>query len=264
VKSGLQKGAGAVEGRPRGARGTWAGRSRSAASHEPTLIAPKPNYRSGEGAVTAGGLTTSGQGPGPGGLKRPKSRGIRRERLTAIVVAVVIVVASAGIDAFLCSNLRSQSVPPTNYIGLLPANLDPATVHGTTNGSGGCSGPGVGKTEYCHTFDLFRAVFPALSDQIVAQGSVVYETTADASFLIENTSGVGDVPFVNVTLLNDTGRILSTYAPDTGWSAYPGNTLPIMLGTNETGVLNIGRTSAGGDDLRFNQGFWGSVVVVLP
>jgi hypothetical protein len=93
---------------------------------------------------------------------------------------------------------------------------------------------------------------------------MIYETTADASFSISDFSSGANVTFVNVTLLDDSGRILATYTPGTGWGPYGGDTLPITLSSNETIVLNVGENSASGDSLRFAQGPWGISATQLP
>jgi len=98
----------------------------------------------------------------------------------------------------------------------------------------------------------------------VEDGSVIYETTADVSFLLLLPYSTVNATFVNVTLLNEAGRILATFTPGSGWSAFEYATLPIILGSNETGVLNVGLNSASGDTFELAQGQWGMTSVQLP
>lgn len=177
---------------------------------------------------------------------------------------MVIVIAAAGIGAYLWNGLQSQPSPPTRYEGLFPYNLTPVTAVGITNGPGGCSGPGLGGTEYCYTFGLLFEPGSLLLAAVAGDGSIVYETTGDVSFQIQALYSETNVTFVNVTLLDNSGQILATYAPGSGWLAFDGNALPIVLWTNQTCVLNIGPTSASGDNLRFDQGEWGTAVTALP
>jgi hypothetical protein len=181
----------------------------------------------------------------------------------ALIVVAIVLIASVGTVVYWWSSLQTQSVPPTRYDAFAPIHLASVTTSGNTNGPGGCSGPGPGHTEYCYTFGLAFEPESLLIALDASPASVVYETTADASFVVQATGG-GNLPFLNVTLLNATGRILATFNPGNGWTAFAGSALPITLWTNQTCVLNIGLTSASGDGLGFEQGAWGTVVTQLP
>jgi len=179
-------------------------------------------------------------------------------------VVVVIVVAGAGVGAYFWYQSQNTAPPPTRYVGLIPDIFPVFTAHGTTNGTGGCSGPGPGETEYCYPFDLINAPGGLLLGPDASDGSVIYETTADASFLLLLPYSTVNATFVNVTLLNEAGRILATFSPGSGWSAFGGDALPIILGSNETGVLNVGPNSAIGDTFEFAQGEWGMTSIQIP
>jgi hypothetical protein len=133
---------------------------------------------------------------------------------------------------------------------------------GGAGGPGGCSAPGPGLTEYCYTFGLVNMA-GSLLIAITDSGSVERPTTADVTFSIRGLDG--NRSFVNVTLLDDTGGILATYVPARGWTAFAGNTLPIvMYPFNQTGVLNFGTTTDSEDSLFCSEeGMWGSGCVGL-
>jgi hypothetical protein len=98
----------------------------------------------------------------------------------------------------------------------------------------------------------------------ITAATMVYETTADASFGIWGDGSRANVTFVNVTLLDDSGRVLATYTPGAGWGPYGGEMQPITLSSNESIVLNVGRISDSGDSLVFAQGPWGESAASLP
>ena len=189
---------------------------------------------------------------------------LRGHALLAVIVVAIVVIAAVGSLAYWWSTLQTQSVPPTRYGGLMPINVASVTATGDTNGPGGCSAPGVGHTEYCYIFGL--AFLPGSLAVALGAGdaSVIYETTADVSFLVQSIYTGANLTFANVTLLNGFGRILATFTPGSGWSPFDGGTLPIVLWTNQTCVLNVGLTPAAGDNLRFEQGAWGTAIVALP
>lgn len=189
---------------------------------------------------------------------------LNRHALFAVILVAMVVIAAVGAVAYWWSTIQTQSAPPTRYGPLDPSNVALVTATGESNGPGGCSAPGIGHTEYCYTFGLiFQGGSLALA-QVTAEASIVYETTADVSFLVQSPFSGANLTFENVTLLNGFGRLLATFTPGIGWSAFEGGTLPIVLWTNQTCVLNVGPTPAGGDNLRLDQGAWGVSIVGLP
>jgi hypothetical protein len=214
--------------------------------------------------VTAGSSAVPTQASPRAEVGRSGTPRIRREASITIVVVVAVVITAAGIGAYLWSGFQSQPNPPTRYDGLFILNPTSVIVVGDTRGPGGCSSPGSGVTEYCYTAGLVYQPGSLLLGPRITAATMIYETTADASFWISDFSSGANVTFVNVTLLDDSGRILATYTPGAAWGPYGGDTLPITLSSNETIVLNVGETSASGDSLRFAQGSWGMSATQLP
>lgn len=180
-----------------------------------------------------------------------------RRRLLALGVAGLVVIATAGILVYW---VRLHQAGSENSRGpiLLPFNFTQVTATGNANGPAGCAGPGPGKTEYCYTFGF---VFQggSLLSRPIETAAVLYATTADVNFSVRSCfcAGASNVSFVNLTLLDDRGQILATYSQLIGWSAFGGHSLPIVLWTNQTCVLNDGLTSATGGVLWINEGAWG-------
>jgi hypothetical protein len=181
-----------------------------------------------------------------------------------IVVAVAVVVASTGVGAYLWDRFPAQSSPPTRDTGLQPEATAAITTSNGSNGPGGCSAPGPGLTEFCYDIELYYVALLGVLGSGAHAEVMEYETTADASFLLKSAVDGSNVTFENITLLNATGRILATYVPGSQWSAYGSDTLPIILSSLETLILNVGTTTASGDYLEFDQGAWGSDGTQLP
>jgi hypothetical protein len=187
------------------------------------------------------------------------AQGIRSRRVIVILVAVAFVAASAGVGAYLWNRFQNQPATPTRYYGLSVLPETAINVSNSSNGPGGCAGPGLGLTEYCFICVLDEFAMVGVTGPGAHAETIVYETTADTTFLLLSGPGGTNVTYENVTLLGSSGLILATYTAEAHWSSYGGDSLPIILSGAETMVLNIGTSpAASGDYIWFEQGAWGT------
>jgi hypothetical protein len=197
-------------------------------------------------------------GLGPDSQSRRHSRTTGKHALLPLIVGVAVAVAAVGVTAYSWDSTQVQSSQVnTRSAPLEPDSPELVTASGISNGPGGCSGPGPGRTEYCYTFDMFFvASLGAITELDLA--SVEYPSTAVVGFSIQSsTLPYANLSFQNVTLLNPAGSILATYSSGVGWNAFAGGTLPISLWSNQTCVINVGTAPANGDMLWMEEGPWG-------
>jgi hypothetical protein len=196
------------------------------------------------------------------GAVRPRSGSPLRP---AIAVAIALV-AAAGLTAYWWYSWQPRSSPEvTRGPGVAISGPTLATTNGTSNGTGGCSAPANGQTEYCYTFLLLGlGGTPAITTEV--EGAVVeYLTTASINFTVETMSSpLAKLTFKNVTLLSEAGAILATYTFGVGWSGYGGDELPISVDNGQSCVLNFGTVSASGDFFYVDEGPWGLAATTLP
>jgi hypothetical protein len=176
-----------------------------------------------------------------------------------IVVAAALVAASAGIGTYLWVRSQAQSYGPTSSEGLQALPVGEVTASNNSNGPGGCSAPGLGLTEYCYTFVMDHVAMIGGVGPGAHAEDLEYETTADVTFLVLSGPGASNVSYENITLLSAPGRILATYTAGLHWSAYGGDSLPVVLWSNESLLLNLGTTPAASSDyFEFEEGPWGA------
>ncbi|MCI4368981.1 MAG: hypothetical protein L3K09_05405 [Thermoplasmata archaeon] len=147
----------------------------------------------------------------------------------------------------------------------MPGLIHPITANGTTDGPGGCSGPGAGLTEYCFVFRFLPQGTLGLA-RAVSGGTVVRPTTADVRFELRDSAG-SNVTFVNVTVLGGTtGDLLAMYTPGGGWAGFDRTRVPFVIDQNQTFVLDCGLADARAVavTLVVEEGRWGSTSVALP
>jgi hypothetical protein len=182
--------------------------------------------------------------------------------VVVVLVAATVAFAVTGSVAYwwVTTHPFTPNEPSPSPV-LVPENVTQITAYGTSDGPGGCSGPGLGATEYCYTFGFFDigGFVPIATAHSESTSSV---TTASTSFYIQAFSGTSgnytNIPYQNVTLMSQQGDILATYSPSFGWTASLGNSLPISLATTQTCVLNIGSVSDAGDTFDMQDGGGGA------
>ncbi len=142
-----------------------------------------------------------------------------------------------------CAGLECGPAP----LAIELANGWNVTANGSVNATGGCAGPGTGAIEYCIELNIVQA-----------DG----QTTVGLGLTLRGPGGV-TTTFVNVTLYETSSDILATYTTEAGWAAGAA-TLPVLLSSSETLIVNVGRVPPTGDTFTAASPGGGTCTVGIP
>jgi hypothetical protein len=185
----------------------------------------------------------------------PPDAGRTSSRLKLVSVAVAGLLIIGGVTGILLLT-RPGASPSGNSlpIGGAPqvviefGAVTAINVSGSTNGPGGCSGPGTGATAYCFLVPI----------KFVASGVNVSNFTLSVQASLFNTTVVEQ----NITLLSAGGILLATMSASGTWAPFGGGSSLPTVATNDTLVVNAGESTSalgcGAEMIASVHDSWGS------
>jgi hypothetical protein len=187
------------------------------------------------------------------------------ERWKGPLVPVGVVAAALSLAIVATYAPVPPAVPQTPHgPPFVFTNATGVTAVGSSAGPGGCAAPGGNAVEYCYRLLVELGMPPTGPFNFSGIGPYALANTSSVAFAVETAGTAVVLSFVNVTILNASGRLLAGFDAAVGWTAFAPATLPLVIEANDTVVLNFGTSSAAGDELIATEGAWGGTGALLP